>query len=143
MRNIELVRDFLIDLAFEMEKNEQSVDKANKLKNLTEYCRKKRLIGTPEVNVISTCIIEIFSEIDEYLEYYYEEIEKGFGAFTRDEWNRIYNDVIKLFVENIKFEQNIKDYERITLLINEFIERWLNFQREDFEKLRAQIKNDL
>ena len=140
MRNIELVRDFLIDLAFEIEKNEQSVDKADKLGNHMEYCRKKRLIGTPEVNVISTCIIEIFSEIDEYLEYYHEEIEKGFGASTRDEWNRIYNDVIELFVENIKSEQNIKDYERITLLINEFIERWLYFQKEDIEKLRAQIK---
>lgn len=140
MINTELMRDFLIDLAFKIEKNKQSVDKADKLGNLTEYCRKKRLVSNPEVNVISTCTIEIFSEIDEYLEYYHEEIEKGFGASTRDEWNRIYNDVIKLFVENIKTEQNIKDYEQIILLINEFIERWLNFQREDVEKLRTQIK---
>lgn len=138
--NSEPVENFLKDLALEMEKNEQQTDKANGLGNLMEYCKKERLTGTPEVKVISTCIVEIFGEIDEYVEYYHEEIEKGFGATTIDEWNRIYNEVIRRFVENIKSEQNIKDYERITILLNEFIERWLNFEREDLEKLLSQIK---
>jgi len=80
-------------------------------------------------------MVEILSEIDEYLDYYDEEIEKSYGVQSIHEWSRIHNEVIRLFIEDIKSEENIKNYEKRLILISKFIKSWLGFEKENVEKL--------
>ncbi|MFQ6072980.1 MAG: hypothetical protein ACE5KT_09820 [Methanosarcinales archaeon] len=98
MINDDILKNFLRDVALKMEKIEEQTEyfhKRKKLEELLDYCKNNQLTNIPEINVISTCMVEILSEIDEYLDYYDEEIEKSFGVQSIHEWSRIHNEVIK------------------------------------------------
>ncbi len=132
----EEIHGFLKQLTLKMEEAGEERKYRIPVEEVMDYCRNNRRTSIPEINVISTSILEIFVEIMGYLDYYEEEIEKSFaGALTTDEWNRIYNEVVGPFIEKIKSEESIMNQERRLAVISDFIERWLNFEKEEKEKI--------
>lgn len=132
----EEIHGFLKQLTLKMEEAGEEKKYRIPVEEVMDYCRNNRRTSIPEINVISTSILEIFVEIMGYLDYYEEEIEKSFaGALTTDEWNRIYNEVVGPFIEKIKSEESIMNQERRLAVISDFIERWLNFEKEEKEKI--------
>ena len=106
------------------------VSEINDINKGIKFCESHRNTNLSEINVISTAIIEIFSEINDYLEYYEEEIEKGLGCRTSDEKDKIYNEVIKFFVDGVNSGRYNKGYEKRIVFISEFIKKWLIFDKK-------------
>ena len=89
--------------------------------------------------VISRSIAQIVEEMNEYLQYYEEEIEKGFaGANTMEEWDRIHGTVIRPFLDTLGSESNIDSHEKRMSLIGTLIVDWNNFERERAQTLSEQ-----
>lgn len=104
---------------------------SNNLEHLARICREYRNTKNSEIKVLSTCLIEVFNEIKQYLDYFESELERKFGFSQASEWKRVQETVISELIEGLTDAKKSETSQGRLELISTFISKWDSFPRED------------
>src|SRR3972149_249492 len=81
------------------------------LRAVIDYCYERRKIANPTLRILATSLVEIFREIDDYLEYFETELEAKFGFASKAEKAKIQEIVLNPFIKYLSDQDNLGSME--------------------------------
>ena len=88
-----------------------------------------------ETNVLSTSLLLVLKEVDWYLDYCEDEIEKKIFFSVASERRRVQNEVFAQFAQDVSKGHDIHTLLGRLGLVNQVISRWDQFTREDIDTI--------
>lgn len=104
----------------------------NDLESYIKYCTEHTHNRDAETIVISTSLLEVLYEVEEYLEYFEQNILKKIlvDYSVEGEWDRIYQNVFREFLDTLQNEANYDTVDKRLTIISKLISNWKNLPKD-------------
>ena len=103
-------------------------------------CREYRKNPVDAIVVVANCLVQVFEEIQDYLDYYESDIVTSLGASLPAEHLRIQKEILSPFRASIRSasEEPLDQAETLGHLISasaELVRAWTGFERENLQSI--------